>query len=502
MPFSFLNTVMSWFLKKRIHQIELFMKYPIEVQNETLINLLNTAKKTEFGKKYDFQSITNYKTFCERIPITNYEGFYPYIERSIKGEQNIFWSEPIKWFAQSSGTTNSISKYIPVSNDTLEKCHFQAGKDALCLYINNNENSNLFSGKSLRLGGSKKLYENNNHFFGDLSAILIDNLPIWAEMISTPNNEISLMEKWDEKIEAIINNTVNENVTSLAGVPSWMLTLLNNVLVETKKTNISQVWNNLEVYFHGGVNFSPYKQEFKRILPNNMKFYETYNASEGFFALQDSNNSNELLLMLDYGIYYEFIEMDSSQILNQKVVNLSQVKKNINYAMIISTNSGLWRYKIGDTIKFTSIKPFRIKITGRTKNFINAFGEELIIENAEKALEKTLLQYKLNIVEYTVAPFFMNKENSGFHQWLIEFKKPPKDLMKFKKDLDINIQNTNSDYKSKRFKDITMSEIEIIIARKNQFYDWLKAKKKLGGQNKVPRLSNDRKLMDELLKLN
>ena len=502
MSFSFLNTVMSWFLKKRMHQIELFMKYPIEVQSETLNNLLYSAHKTEFGKKYEFKSIKNYETFSNRIPITTYEDFYPLIKRSIQGEKNIFWSEPIKWFAQSSGTTNSISKYIPVSGETLEKCHFQAGKDALCLYINNNENSNLFSGKSLRLGGSKKLYEDNNHFFGDLSAILIDNLPIWAEMVSTPNNEISLMNKWDKKIEAIIKNTVNENVTSLAGVPSWMLTLLNHVLIKTKKENISEVWSNLEVYFHGGVNFSPYKQEFKKILSTDMHFYETYNASEGFFALQDSNHSNELLLMLDYGIYYEFIEMDSSQILNQKIVNLSQVKKNINYAMIISTNSGLWRYKIGDTIKFTSIHPFRIKITGRTKNFINAFGEELIIENAEKALAKTLLQYRLNVVEYTVAPFFMNKKNSGFHQWLIEFKSPPKDLMKFKKSLDVNIQNTNSDYKSKRFKNITMSEIEIIVARENQFYDWLKAKKKLGGQNKVPRLCNDRKLINELLKLN
>ena len=502
MSFSFLNTVMSWFLKKRMHQIELFMKYPIEVQSETLNNLLYSAHKTEFGKKYEFKSIKNYETFSNRVPITTYEDFYPLIKRSIQGEKNIFWSEPIKWFAQSSGTTNSISKYIPVSGETLEKCHFQAGKDALCLYINNNENSNLFSGKSLRLGGSKKLYEDNNHFFGDLSAILIDNLPIWAEMVSTPNNEISLMNKWDKKIEAIIKNTVNENVTSLAGVPSWMLTLLNHVLIKTKKANISEVWSNLEVYFHGGVNFSPYKQEFKKILSTDMHFYETYNASEGFFAIQDSNHSNELLLMLDYGIYYEFIEMDSSQILNQKIVNLSQVKKNINYAMIISTNSGLWRYKIGDTIKFTSIHPFRIKITGRTKNFINAFGEELIIENAEKALAKTLLQYRLNVVEYTVAPFFMNKKNSGFHQWLIEFKSPPKDLMKFKKSLDVNIQNTNSDYKSKRFKNITMSEIEIIVARENQFYDWLKAKKKLGGQNKVPRLCNDRKLINELLKLN
>ena len=321
-------------------------------------------------------------------------------------------------------------------------------------------------------------------------------------MISTPNNKISLMNKWDEKIEAIIKNTINENVTSLAGVPSWMLTLLNNVLIHTKKTNISEIWSNLEVYFHGGVNFSPYKQEFKKILPSNIHFYETYNASEGFFALQDQNNSEELLLMLDYGIYYEFLEMNNSEIISDIPINLSDVKKGVNYAIIISTNSGLWRYKIGDTIKFTSLNPFRIRITGRIKSFINAFGEELIIENAEKALEQTLLSHKINIVEYTVAPFFMNNKKSGFHQWLIEFKNPPNDLMKFKKELDINLQNLNTEYKSKRFKNITMSEIEIVTARENQFYDWLKAKKKLGGQNKVPRLCNDRKLMDELLKLN
>ena len=471
------------------------------MQNETLINLLNTAKKTEFGKKYDFQSITNYKTFCERIPITNYEGFYPYIERSIKGEQNIFWSEPIKWFAQSSGTTNSISKYIPVSNDTLEKCHFQAGKDALCLYINNNENSNLFSGKSLRLGGSKKLYENNNHFFGDLSAILIDNLPIWAEMISTPNNEISLMEKWDEKIEAIINNTVNENVTSLAGVPSWMLTLLNNVLVETKKTNISQIWNNLEVYFHGGVNFSPYKQEFKRILPNNMKFYETYNASEGFFALQDSNNSNELLLMLDYGIYYEFIEMDSSQILNQKVVNLSQVKKNINYAMIISTNSGLWRYLIGDIIEFTSLNPYRIKIKGRTTSCINTFGEELMVSNTDYAIKIACQETNCELVDYTVAPIYINKK-AGAHEWLIEFHKQPNSIDIFKKILDLKLKEVNSDYEAKRFNNLIIKEPKIKVMSKGVFYKWLEKNKKLGGQNKIVRLSEDRKLLEELKQIN
>ena len=501
MPFSFLNTVMSWFLKKRIHQIDLFKKYPVEVQNETLNQLLKSAQNTEFGKKYDFKTIKNENDFAQKVPVTDYENFFENIQKSIKGKQNIFWDEPIKWFAQSSGTTNSVSKFIPVSNETLERCHFQGGKDALCLYINNNPNSNLFSGKSLRLGGSKKIYENNNNYFGDLSAIMIDNLPMWAEMISTPNNRISLMEKWDEKINAVIENTINEDVTSLAGVPSWMLTLLNNVLKKTNKTNISEIWPNLEVYFHGGVNFNPYKKEFKNILPNYNKFYETYNASEGFFAIQDKNDSNELLLMLDYGIYYEFIEINDLSKSEEKTLLLSQVSIGVNYAMVISTNSGLWRYKIGDTVMFTSLNPFRIKITGRTKNFINAFGEELIIENAEKALGKILKKYDLNLVEYTVAPHFMKGKKSGFHQWLIEFKKPPKNLKLFKQNLDNAIQRLNSDYKAKRYNDITMSELKVTVARKDLFYDWLSKKNKLGGQNKVPRLCNDRKIIDEILAL-
>ena len=500
MVFSFLNTVMSWFLKKRIHQIDLFKKYPIEVQNENLLSIIKSAKNTEFGKNYEFSTIDNYQTFASRVPLTNYEEFSSKIKRTINGEQNIFWHESIKWFAQSSGTTSSVSKFIPVSNETLEKCHFQGGKDALCLYINNNPSSNLFSGKSLRLGGSRKLYENNNNYFGDLSAILIDNLPIWAEMISTPNNQISLIDKWDEKINAVTKNTVNEDVTSLAGVPSWMLTLLNNVLLKTHKKNIGEIWPNLEVYFHGGVNFSPYRQEFRKILSKKTRFYETYNASEGFFGIQDQNNSDELLLMLDYGIFYEFIEVGDFNKNNEKIINLSDVKIGVNYAILISTNSGLWRYKIGDTVKFTSIYPFRIKITGRTKNFINAFGEELIVENAELALQKTLSKHNLHIVEYTAAPCFMQGNSSGFHQWLIEFKIPPENLVVFKKDLDTNIQKINSDYKSKRFKNITMSEIDIIVARKNQFYDWLSDKKKLGGQNKIPRLCNDRKLIEEILK--
>ena len=499
MPFSFLNTVTTWFLKKRMHQIELFKKYPFEVQNEVLISLLKNAKNTEFGIKYNFNSINNYSSFSKNIPLTDYESFFKYIERSIKGESNIFWNSPIKWYAQSSGTTNSKSKFIPVSKESLEECHYKAGKDVLCLYVNNNENSNLFSGKSLRLGGSKKLYENNNNYFGDLSAILIDNLPLWAELLSAPSNEISLMDKWDEKIKAIINSTLNENITSLAGVPSWMLILLNKILEDRTERTIKDIWKNLEVYFHGGVNFNPYINQFKSVLGEDVRFYETYNASEGFFAIQDRNGSDDMLLMLDYGIYFEFEILNK---LNHEIINLSKVKLDTNYAIIISTNAGLWRYKIGDTVKFTSLNPFRIKITGRTKSFINAFGEELIIENAENALNKTLSKHKSRIVEYTVAPSFISKKNSGYHQWLIEFEKKPLNISKFCEDLDSNLQELNSDYKSKRFKDITMKSLEIIIAKEKLFFDWLKLKNKLGGQNKIPRLSNDRVIIEELIKLN
>jgi len=503
MPFSIVNSITAWFLKKRIHQIKLFKKHPIEVQNEVLMNLINCAKNTEIGKKYGFETIDDYETFSNKVPVSTYEDFFKYINRSIKGEENIFWNTEIKWYAQSSGTTNSKSKFIPVSKESLEECHYKAGKDVLCIYMNNNEDSNLFSGKSLRLGGSKKIQNNGNKYFGDLSAILIDNLPIWAELMSAPNNEISLMDKWDEKLNAIIKNTINEDVTSLAGVPSWMLIMINKILAEKNIKSIKEIWENLEVYFHGGVDFKPYKNQFIKALGNNVRFYEIYNASEGFFAIQDRNDKNDMLLMLDYGIYFEFQEFNSRSLKdNNQIVNLSKVKLNTNYAIIISTNAGLWRYKIGDTIKFTSLKPFRIQITGRTKNFINAFGEELIIENTDLALNKTLSKHNSTIFEYTVAPSFINKDKSGFHQWLIEFQKKPKNISQFEKDLDLNLQKINTDYKAKRFKNITMSQLEIVEAKNNLFFNWLKLNNKLGGQNKVPRLSNDRKIIEELLKIN
>ena len=502
MPFSFINTVASWMLKKRIHQIELFEKYPLDVQNEELKKLIQISKNTEFGRQYEFSSIDSYKTFAERVPSFTYEEYFPIINKTINGNQNIFWPEKIKWFAQSSGTTNSKSKFIPVSNSSLDECHFKGGKDMLCLYLNNNENSNMFLGKSLRLGGSRKIYENNDHYFGDLSAILIDNLPVWAELISTPNNEISLMEKWDEKIEAIIQGTLQEDVRSLAGVPSWMLTLMNKLLETTGKKYIDEIWKNLEVYFHGGVSFKPYRTEFQNIIYNKQfKYYEVYNASEGFFAIQDRNDSDELLLMLDYGIFYEFIEINNST-KSEKIIDLSMVEVGVNYALIITTNSGLWRYKIGDTIIFTNLKPFRIKISGRTKHFINTFGEEVIIENVEKSLEIALKKYNCSIKDFTVAPLFMKNGKKGKHEWMIEFVNEPSNINEFMREIDLQIQNNNSDYKAKRFKNITLDKPSIIKARKNLFYDWLKKKKKLGGQNKIPRLLNDRSFISELIKMN
>ena len=502
MPFSFINTVASWMLKKRIHQIELFEKYPLDVQNEELKKLIQISKNTEFGKQYEFSSIDNYETFNERIPSFTYEEYFPIINKTINGNQNIFWPEKIKWFAQSSGTTNSKSKFIPVSNSSLDNCHFKGGKDMLCLYLNNNENSNMFLGKSLRLGGSRKIYENNDHYFGDLSAILIDNLPVWAELISTPNNEISLMDKWDEKIDAIIKGTLQEDVRSLAGVPSWMLTLLNKLLETTGKKYIDEIWKNLEVYFHGGVSFKPYRSEFNNIISNKkFKYYEVYNASEGFFAIQDQNESDELLLMLDYGIFYEFIEIDNTS-KSEKIINLSEVKVGVNYALLITTNSGLWRYKIGDTIVFTNLKPFRIKVSGRTKHFINTFGEEVIIENVEKSLEIALKKFNCTIKDFTVAPLYMKNGKKGKHEWMIEFIKEPNNIDEFMEEIDFQIQNNNSDYKAKRFKNITLDRPKLIRARKNLFYDWLKKKKKLGGQNKVPRLLNERSFIDELIEMN
>ena len=502
MAIPLVHSIASWFLKKRIHQMELFMKYPSEVQEELRTKLIDKAKDTEIGRAYDFKSIKSYREFADRIPVTSYEENQEYIERSRKGETNIMWPTPIKWFAQSSGTTNARSKYIPVSPESLEDCHYAASKDLLCMYLNNNDGSQLFSGKGLRLGGSKQLYQDNGTVYGDLSAILIDNMPFWAEFSSTPTNGVSLLSDWETKMQAIVDETIQQDVTSLSGVPSWMLVLLNNVLDTTGASSLLEVWPNLEVYFHGGVSFDPYMEQYQRLIPSGaFKYYEIYNASEGFFAIQGQNDSNELLLMLDYGIFYEFIPMTTYGTPGQNVIPLTEVEVGINYAIVITTNAGLWRYKIGDTVRFTSISPYKIKVTGRTKHHINVFGEELIIENAEEALKRATSETGAEIKDYTAAPIFMEGKEKGAHEWIIEFKNPPDDIALFNQKLDLALQEVNSDYQAKRFNNTTLNAPTIHSARENLFYDWLRENNKLGGQHKVPRLSNNRDFVEALLEL-
>lgn len=476
------------------------MKYPNEVQNELLHELIKKASKTETGKLYEFKTIKSYNIFKSRVPLCNYDDIELNIERCRKGEQNIFWPSNIKWFAKSSGTTNSKSKFIPLSSEALEDCHYKAGKDMLSLYYNNNEDSQLLTGKSLRLGGSNELYNKNDSYFGDLSSIIIQNLPFWAEFSSTPSNKTSLMPEWETKMKAIVAESISEKVTSLAGVPSWMLVLLQNVLKETKKKTISQVWPDAEVYFHGGVSFKPYRELYKGLFTQkDFRYYEIYNASEGFFGIQDRNHSDELLLMLDYGIFYEFIPIKGDKEDDSDIIPLSEVALNTNYSIVITTNGGLWRYKIGDTIQFTSLSPYRIQVTGRTKHFINVFGEELIIDNAEKALERVSAKTKSIISNYTAGPIFMEKDYQGAHEWIIEFEKEPENLNHFSSLLDEALQEENSDYEAKRYKNMTLHSLKVHKAKKGLFYEWLSKKGKLGGQHKVPRLSNSREILEELL---
>lgn len=483
-----------------MHQIELFMKYPLEVQREGLNKLLKAGAETQWGKLYDYKSIDNPKMFSERVPLQDYDSLKPYIDKIRKGEQNVLWNTEIKWFAKSSGTTNDKSKFIPISNESLEECHFKGGKDMLSIYCNNFPEAQLFTGKSLTLAGSLRNVEGLETVYdGDLSAVIVQNLPLLAELARTPNSEITLMDGWDQKIELLANATINENVTSLVGVPSWMLILLRYVLDKTNKKNLHDVWPNLEVYFHGGINFNPYLNHFKNIIPNNIFYLETYNASEGFFGIQDQINSKDFLLMLDYGIYYEFIPFSQNSSNNPKVILLQEVELNTDYAVVISTNGGLWRYQIGDTIQFTSLNPYRFKIVGRTKHFINAFGEELMIDNAEQALLIACEKTNAAIIEYTAAPIFFDDKNSGSHQWIIEFEKSPDDINFFAELLDNALKNLNSDYEAKRFGDILLKNPQVIQAKKGTFFNWLKSKNKLGGQFKVPRLSNERKIISEIL---
>ncbi|NOU46754.1 MAG: GH3 auxin-responsive promoter family protein [Bacteroidales bacterium] len=499
---AIINTLVSWLMNKRIHQIELFIKYPHDVQAEWFNRLIYMGKTTEWGKKYDFKSIKDVRQFNERVPISTYEDLKPYIDRLRNGEQNILWPEEIKWFAKSSGTTSSKSKFIPVSNSSLDECHFKGGKDMLSLYVHNHPETMIFDGKGLVMGGSHSISEVNNesYYDGDLSAIIIQNLPFWAQFMKTPNLSIALMDEWEEKIDLMARETMHHDVTSISGVPSWTMVLIKKVLELTGKENLCEVWPNLEVFFHGGVNFDPYRLQFKQLIPSpTMNYMETYNASEGFFGIQDQITSGDLLLMLDYGIFYEFIPVENLNDQQPKVVQLDRVEINHSYALIISTNAGLWRYLIGDIVIFTSINPYRIKITGRTKNFINAFGEELIVDNAEKALAIACSKCQVNIVEYTAAPLYLSEKDSGAHEWLIEFETPPPNIDYFAETFDNALKSLNSDYEAKRYHNMILRPPVIRQMESGTFYKWLKINGKLGGQHKVPRLSNNRDIVEQIL---
>ncbi len=499
-----INTFMTWIFRNRIGQIERFKTNPIEVQQEILFKLIHTAKNTKFGQQYGFSQISSYRDFSRQVPIHDYEQIKPYIEETMKGKQQVLWPSEIQWFSKSSGTTGSRSKFIPVSQESLEDCHFKGGKDMLSLYINNFPETKLFTGKSLSIGGSLQINNldgNKNSHFGDISAVIMQNLPLWAQFARTPSLETALMGEWEKKIERMAEETIQENVTSLTGVPTWTLVLLEKILQLTGKNHIGEIWPNLEVFFHGAVAFGPYRELFKKLIPlSKMNYMETYNASEGFFGIQDQSHSDELLLMLDYGIFYEFIPMDEWEEEQPTAIPLEDVKKDRNYAMIISTNGGLWRYKIGDTVKFTSIKPYRIKISGRTKHFINAFGEEIIVENAERAIELACQATGAAIKNFTAAPvYFGQNGKKGSHEWIVEFAIPPENLKAFGQKLDGYLRELNSDYDAKRYMDMALTAPVIHLAPDGTFDKWLKSKGKLGGQNKVPRLYNNREYIDDIL---
>lgn len=498
MPF---NSIFAWIIKKRIHQIDLFRKYPLEVQQELRERMLDFSKDTDWGRRHNYRNIKDYKDFNKAIPLQDYQDVEPFVQRLMAGEQNLLWPTETKWFAKSSGTTSSRSKLIPVTKESLEECHYKGGKDLLALYYHNFPNRKLYKGKHLIVGGSSEVNQlSTDSYFGDLSAIIVKNLPWWAEIRRTPAKEIALMSEWEEKIEKMAQNTINDDVYILAGVPSWTMLLANRVLEITGKNNLKEIWPNLELFMHGGVSFKPYKAHFEKLISDaNMNYVETYNASEGFFGIQDIPGSDELLLMLDYGIFYEFIPMSEFKGVNSNnVVSLSEVEKGVNYAMVISTNGGLWRYILGDTIQFTSLFPFRFKITGRTKSFLNTFGEEVVVENAESAIAHACLKTNAQIRDFTVAPIYMENNERGAHEWLIEFVNEPTDFSRFCQLLDENLREINSDYDAKRYKNMILDKPKIHQIPKGTFDRWLKSKDKLGGQNKIPRLLNERTIINEI----
>ncbi len=496
-----LNPAIRGYIKLRRSYIEHYTNNPIHSQTTTFNDLISSAQFTEFGKKYNFPSINNYKDFKKNVPIHSYEDIQPYIKRMMDGEKNILWPSPIQWFAKSSGTTSDKSKFVPVSDESIEENHFRGARDILALYYNNFPESEFMSGKILIVGGSNKVSQHNaDTYYGDLSAVLMQNMAPWQHTVRTPSLEIAVMEEWEKKLELMARETAKEDVRYIAGVPTWTAVLLNKIKEQTGEDDIHKIWPNLELYIHGGVNFEPYKDQFANFFPSkSINYIDTYNASEGFIAVQDIVGKEGMLLCTKHSIFYEFMPLEELGKDHPKTIQLDEVELNTSYALIISTNSGLWRYALGDTIAFTSLNPFRIKVTGRTKHFINAFGEELMIENSDHAITMACKKTNAQLQDYTAAPIYFTDNENGAHQWLIEVDIEEKQKENFEQILDQELQNVNSDYEAKRYKDLALRKPEITFVKAGTFASWLKSKNKMGGQNKIPRLSNNRKIIEELL---
>jgi hypothetical protein len=493
------SPALSRLARLRYGQIEHWVNDPISAQREVLQDLITHGQYTQFGLKYQFAEIFNIRKFKDTVPIHEYEDLKPYIEQILEAEEGVLWNTPVQWFAKSSGTTSDKSKFIPLTKESIEDNHFQASKDVLTSYYHVLPDSDLLTGKSLVIGGSHQVHPIKDDIqYGDLSAVLLQNSPFWAGLIRTPELSIALMDEWENKIESLAESTIEENVTSIAGVPTWTLVLLKRILEITGKANIKEVWPNFELYIHGGVSFTPYKEQFKKVIGGDCNYLEIYNASEGFFAAQDRFDEEGMLLFLNHGIFYEFMPVEEYGKAHPITYGLNKVVVGKNYAIVVSTNGGLWRYLVGDTIQFISTSPYRIKVSGRLKQFINAFGEELIADNSDKAISETCSAFNVVMKEYTAAPIFMSDKGAGAHEWLIEFENAPTDMHAFALTLDKNLQSVNSDYEAKRYKDIALGLPQITAVKKDCFHEWLKRKGKLGGQHKVPRLSNERKFVEEL----
>lgn len=497
-----LSPAISKLARMRLWRIKNWTNHPVAAQREVLQDLVTSAQYTVFGKKYNFSKLFSVKEFKLHVPVSEYEHLQPYIQRMLDGEENVLWNTPVKWFAKSSGTTGNKSKFIPVSDESLNENHFKASKDVLTSYYNNFPSSDLLTGKGLVIGGSHQINQVNDDIqYGDLSAVLMQNTPFWGQWLRTPELSVALMDDWGEKIEKLAQSTANENVTSLAGVPTWTLLLLKRILEIKEKKTIKEVWPNLELYINGGVSFVPYREQFEKVIGKPINYLEIYNASEGFFAGQESPEYDGMTLYTEHGVFYEFMPVEEYGKSFPKTLGLDKVEINKNYGLIISTTGGLWRYLIGDTIKFTSINPYRIKVTGRLKHYINAFGEELIVDNADKAIAEAAAKANAVVADYTAGPVYFSDSGNGAHEWLIEFHEAPEKIEQFAEALDNALKKENSDYEAKRFKNIALSLPKIKVLSKGTFTKWLQQKNQVGGQHKVPRLSNDRKIIEEILSM-